>query len=87
MLALCPWCVPLRASCRRSGMYQISFLATVISSAAWRMRPSELAEPLLARHQIGAARLEYGPALLGESLREEPKHGGFPDELFAADQQ
>src|SRR6202030_347328 len=45
----------------------------------------QLAEPLLARHQIRSAGLEYGPALLGESLREQPKHGGFPDELFAAD--
>ena len=40
MLAACPWCVPLRANCRMSGMYQMSFLEAASSSTVRWMRPS-----------------------------------------------
>ena len=40
MLAACPWCVPLRASCSMSGMYQMSFLEAASSSIVCWMRPS-----------------------------------------------
>ncbi len=39
-LAACPWCVPLMAICRMSGMYQMRRLPTLSSSTVFWMRPS-----------------------------------------------
>ena len=47
----------------------------------------ELAEPLLAGHQVGGAGLEHAPAFALEPLREEPQERRLAHAVLAADQQ
>jgi hypothetical protein len=87
MLAACPWCVPLRASLQMSGMYQMSFLEAASSSTGALDAALELAEPLLARHQVGAAGLEHLPALGFEAARQQPQERRLAHAVVAADEQ
>ena len=54
-------------------MYQMSFLAAASSSTVLLDAALELAEPLLARHQVGRAGLEHRPALALESFGQQPQ--------------
>ena len=47
----------------------------------------ELAEPLLAGHEIGAARLEHAPALPRDPPGKQPQERGLADQPLAAHQQ
>jgi hypothetical protein len=47
----------------------------------------ELTEPYLARHEIGAARLEHAPIGAGETLGQELQKRGLAHQLLAAHQE
>ena len=49
-------------------MYQMSFFEVESSSTRLLNAPFELAEPLLAGHEVGAARLEHLPAFALDAL-------------------
>ena len=65
----------------------MSFLEAASSSTARWMRPFELAEPLLSRHQVGTAGLEDFPALAFEASRQQPQKRRLAHAVVAADEQ
>ena len=65
----------------------MSFFDAASSSTRALDATLELAEPLLAGHQIGAAGFEHGPALPFQPAAEQPQERGLADAQVAAHQQ